>query len=684
MPAYPKTRRSNFSENIHDIQISDPYRWLETENKERTRWIAKQNKYTTNILNRVPGRRAFRKRLEELVNTEAISAPSVRDNNLFFFKSTPSQENSVLYMRNGKTGEDIPIIDPNKWDRRLSLTGVSLSQNMKYICYLVSCEGSDWNEVKIMDFNGVHINEQLPLLPYVSIKWINDNTFYYNRSPKLENGKFLKNCHQLFIHHLGTSWQDDEPIFGEGLIGDNFVFIDELSKDRKHATIDVSNVSSTNELYYFNTNNKEAVSITAGLEGHFSVDFKNNRAYLISNFEDKRNKIYTTKIESELPHLNYWEQLIAPRKGFIEDFSVFDNKIFVKESENFEQNIYEYSSCGKFEREFITPGIGVTSIPYGSEENDNIFFTFHSYFHPLHIYEYNIKTGKSNLFMKNELPFNEKDFISEKVMYRSKDGTQVPMFVLRKKTTQTNGKNPTILYGYGGFNISPEIYFNQGVVTWLETGGIYAVAHIRGGDEFGKPWHEAGMLAKKQNVFDDFIAAGEALTGTNDIRLHDAWGKIAYTQPSLLGILGGSNGGLLTGAVLVQRPDLWGAAISEVPLLDMLRFHLTEGGKKWVTEYGNPENSEDAKFLHAYSPYHNVKAVSYPPTLLETSLGDDRGVDPMHAMKMTAMLQYNNKSSNPIMLLVKKGVGHCGATTKGGCVEELLNQYAFFMRYLRK
>ena len=484
---------------------------------------------------------------------------------------------------------------------------------------------------------------------------------------------------RVFFHKLGTDWRHDEKIFGDGLPEAASPGVSEISDDGKHAMINISYGCGEEELYYLNRTISGIQKISGEKRATFRPQIENNVLYIMTDLDAPKFKLCSASLDA-VPSLDRWKTLLSEQENVLEGIYVVDDKLFVNYSVNVTSKLQEFTTDGVLKHDIALPCLGSASTPCG--EKDFIFFSFQSFAQPHTVYQYNALTGTSTEFSKQVIPFTPELFTSEQVWYKSKDGTPIPMFIVHAKSTIANGKNPTILTGYGGFNISESPYFSAARVSWLEQGGVIAIANLRGGGEFGEEWHRQGMLKNKQNCFDDFIAAGEALTGKNQVLVDGAWTTRAYTNAKQLGISGGSNGGLLVGAVLVQRPDLWAAVDCSVPLLDMLRFHLTDGGKWWVSEYGSVADVTAFKNLLSYSPYHNVKNAAYPAVIFETSLGDDRGVDPMHAMKMAALVQTRNTSENPILLNVKKDTGHGHGKPLKMIIHETTDFYSFMKKIL--
>lgn len=683
-----KTKISPFEEILHGRKMVDNYRWLETASEERTAWIDQQNKLVDSLVLDDSRREEFSKRFDELFNYDRTGFPRATLSRIFYSKIKCGEKHASLYMRSWPDGEEQLLIDIDKFSYQgnVSLAGYSPTRDGKLLVYSLSKNGSDWQHWYVVDVESGNILDEIPSLVYTWALWLPDNSgFFYSRSSDPEN--LSKNNMRVFLHKLGTDWCNDKMILGNDLSETDIPSAMAISRDGHHLIIEVKHGLTLTELFYadISADALTVKSITGDHSGLFYAGIYKGVLYIRTSYKAPNYRVCKVDLDGSVPLLGKWETIVPEGDHALLEFNVIDDRIFVKQSIDVVTHSFIHSLDGTEIGELQYPGIGDGSLPYGEEEVDAVFVSYCSSFQPNETYQYDIRKNELSRFTESSLKINADDYIAEQVFFRSFDGTSIPMFVILRRDTILNGSNPAILTGYGGFGYSRLPYFSAPVVFWLEQGGIYAIANIRGGGEYGEIWHNDGMLKNKQNVFDDFIAAGEALTGERPVHLatEKEFAVRKYTSPKHLGITGGSNGGLLTGAVLVQRPDLWAAVISDVPLLDMLRYHLTQGGKYWISEYGNPDNPEDFEWLLSYSPYHNVKNGSnFPPTLLKTSLHDDRGTDSLHAFKMAAKLQAANTSENPILLRTMTNVGHGGGRTTQMNIDEQTEIFLFLTKKL--
>ncbi len=677
-----------FEETKHGRKLVDNYRWLETAGEERTAWIDQQNKLVDSFVLDDPNRKEFLKRFDELFNRDRTSFPKATLSRLIYLKIRHGEKHPSLYMRSWPDGEEQILIDIDKFSEQgnVSFGSWSPTRDGKLFAYGMSKDGSDWLHWYVLDIESGDILDEIPSLVYTWPNWLPDNSgFIYSRSTDPEN--LSKNGLSVFMHKLGTDWRTDKMILGDGLSETDIPNAMAISRDGHHLIIEVEHGLTLNELFYTDLSADEltAQSITGDHVGLFYADIYKGVLFVRTSNEASNYRVCRVDLDGSVPLYGKWETIVPEGDDVLLEFNVIGDRIFIKRSIDVVTHTFIHSLDGLEIGELKYPGVGVGSLPYGEEEVDAVFVSYCSFFQPNETYKYDIKRNELSKFTESSLKIDTDKYLTEQVFFRSFDGTSVPMFVIRGRDVELDGSNPVILTGYGGFSYSRTPYFSAAIVFWLEQGGIYAIANIRGGGEYGENWHRDGMLGNKQNVFDDFIAAGEALVGERPLRLagEDDFSVRKYSSRKYLGISGGSNGGLLTGAVLVQRPDLWAAVISDVPLLDMLRFHLTQGGKFWMSEYGNPDNPEDFEWLLSYSPYHNVKDGShYPSTLLKTSLHDDRGTDSLHAFKMAAKLQAANSSDNPILLRTMTNVGHGAGRTTQMTIDEQTEIFLFMVKHL--
>lgn len=671
---YPSTRKEAVVEDYHGTKVADPYRWLEDDKSDETKeWVTQQNKVTFSYLDQIPYRADWLKRLEEINNYPKYSSPSKKNEYFYFSKNDGLQNQSVLYRQKGLNGKPEIVIDPNKFSTggTTSLAAFSLSKDGRYAVVGKSIGGSDWRTFFVMDMQTLKYKpDSLVWVKVSGAQWQGDG-FYYSRYPTPEKGKELSTKnenHQVYYHKVGTSQDQDVLVYEDPANPQRFhgVF---TSEDERYVFLNISDRGKGkdgNALWYFDNKSSDKkfkpIIKEAGDYDYSFIDEVNGKFIMSTNDGAKNQKIIL--VDPLNPDPKNWKTIIPEKPENISSVSSAGGKLFVTYLKDVTSRVYVYDYSGKLEREIKLPTLG-TAGGFGGEKTDKfVFYTFTSITFPPTIYRYDIATGKSTLFRKPEVKFNPEDFTTEQVFYPSKDGTKVPMFVVYKKGMEKNSKNPTILYGYGGFNISSNPSFSPSRITWLEQGGIYCIANMRGGSEYGEKWHEAGMRLKKQNVFDDFIAAGEYLV------------KEKYTSKEYLAAQGGSNGGLLVGAVINQRPDLFRVAIPQVGVMDMLRFHKFTIGWNWVAEYGSSDSAADFKNLYAYSPIHNIKpGLNYPSTLVTTADHDDRVV-PAHSFKYIATLQENYKGSNPVLIRVDVNSGHGASNLKKG-LETTADIYSF-------
>lgn len=677
--SYPPTKTVDVVDDYHGFKVQDPYRWLEDfESDEVKRWVDEQNRLTFDFIRSTPFYDKIKNRLTELMNYPRYSVPVKAGERYFFFKNDGLQNQSVLFMREGLKGKDILVIDPNKFseDGTVALMNLSYSKDGRFLAYGVSTSGSDWQEIRIRDvLTGKDYDEVLKWCKFSSIAWLPDNSgFYYNRFP--EPGTVPKgeenNYNKVYFHRLGTPQSEDRLVY-ERPDAKELNFYPQITEDGKYLILTVTHGTSPKNRIYYRKLNSNDDFIRLLDEADASYDFIGNKGdvfYFVTDLNAPRYRIIA--IDVNKPERKNWIEVIPEKKSVISNARIINDHFVVVYTEDVKHKIEIYTLDGKFVKEIKLPTAGTVSGLSGKQKDTEMFFGFTSFLFPLNVYRYDFKTEKLELFFESKLKnFNAGDYVVKQVFYESKDGVKVPMYVVHKKDLKLDGNNPALLYGYGGFNISIMPSFSAIRLLWLEIGGIYAVANLRGGSEYGEEWHQAGMLDKKQNVFNDFIAAGEWLI------------KNGYTNSKKLVINGRSNGGLLVAACMVQRPDLFGAVVCEVPVIDMLRYHKFTVGRYWVPEYGNAEaNPEHFKFLYAYSPLHNVKkGVVYPPTIITTADHDDRVV-PLHAYKFTATLQSANAGDTPILLRVETKAGHGAGKPTSKIIEEQADIYAFIFKVL--
>jgi prolyl oligopeptidase len=670
------TKMGTVVEDFHGTKVRDPYRWLEDPNSEETKeWGTAQNQKTNDYLNSVGNRSKIKSRMIKFWNYEKFSVPQKVGGRYFFFKNDGLQNQAVLYMQKGLEAEPEMIIDPNTFseDGTVALMNISFSKDGKKIAYGVSASGSDWQEVRVRDTDtGRDYDEVIRWTKFRPIAWsIEHNGFFYSRFPEpgSVSPEDQNNYNQVYWHTLGTAQSEDVIVY-ERPDAKELGFAPIVTDDGRYLILHVSlGTDWNNRIYYREAG--QAVSNTGfthlldEADAHYSfIGNEGTIFYFHTDLDASRGRIIAIDIDK--PDRANWREVLPEQEDVISHVTLAHQQFVVVTMHHAHHQVKIYSRNGSFSKEISLPTIGSVSGMDGSFHDKELFIGITSYLYPTHIFRYDFTTDQLETFRKPELSFDPNEYETKQVFYHSKDDTRVPMFITHKKGLKLDGNNPTLLYGYGGFNVSLTPTFSASTMVWLEQGGVYAVANLRGGSEYGEEWHQAGRLEKKQNVFDDFISAAEWLINNQ------------YTQTSKLAIMGRSNGGLLVGACMVQRPELFGAVICNVPVIDMLRYHKFTVGRYWIPEYGNAEtNPEHFKFMYAYSPLHNVKeGVHYPPILIGTAETDDRVV-PAHAMKFTATLQAANASDHPVLLRLEKKAGHGGGKPTLKVIEEDSDFYAF-------
>jgi prolyl oligopeptidase len=671
---YPVSKKIDQVDDYFGTKVSDPYRWLEEMNSPETQqWIKAQVEVTDRYLSSIPFRPQLKARLMELWNYERYSAPSKKGNYYVFSKNDGLQEQSVIYIQQGLGGKPEVLLDPNTFsaDNSISLADYSFSKDYKYLSYGISRGGSDWREFFVMEVKTREkAADHLQWAKFSSTTWYKDGFFYsrYDEPPKDANTLKMQIQNQkIYYHKRGTPQSEDQLIFQDPrnpkrgyycLVPDN----------EKYLIIYVWEGGSDYNLIYYKNLEKDSAVIPLINEpiGHFNFVAEMDDRFLLTIDVGAPN-YKLVSIDLQKPQPEHWETIIPESTDKLEGVSYVGNRLIASYLKDANTWVTVFDVKGKKLHDIQLPGIGTVDGFDGKKEDNEVFYTFTSFTTPLTIYRYFIKENKSELFRKPKVKFKPADYETRQVFYQSKDKTRVPMFIVYKKGLQLNGQNPTMLYAYGGFNVPMQPGFTLSIIPLLESGGVYAEACIRGGGEYGEKWHRGGMLEKKQNVFDDFIAGAEYLIRTG------------YTSPQRLAIRGGSNGGLLIGAVMNQRPDLFKVAIPQVGVMDMLRFHKFTIGWAWVAEYGSSDNPEQFKFLYQYSPLHNIKAgVDYPATLVTTADHDDR-VFPAHSFKYIATLQEKYQGKNPVLVRIETQVGHGAGTATSKRIDLYTDIYAFML-----
>ncbi len=672
---YPKTRKVDHVDIYHGVKVPDPYRWLEEDNSPETaRWVEEQNKVTFAYLERIPYRSQLKQRLEQLYNYPKYSAPSRKGEYFFFSKNDGLQNQSVLYLQRGLEGEPEVLLDPNKFseDGTSRLSTFALSKTGKYAVYGVSKGGSDWQEYFVLEVaTKKTLPDHLKWIKVSSVAWHGDG-FFYNRYPEPEKGRelsFKNENHKVYYHRVGTPQSEDELVYEDPANPQRFHFVS-TTEDERFAILSISERGKGkkgNALFFRDLSKGEKnftpIIATIGDDSFSVVDNVGDKFLIETDRKAPNGRVFL--YDPKNPEEKNWKDILPEKTEPLRSVTTAGGKLFAVYLKDVATRVFVYSLEGKLENEIKLPGLG-TAGGFGGERDDKfVFYTFTSFNFPPTIFRYDIATQQTTLFRAPEIPdFKPTDYETKQVFYTSKDGTRVPMFLVYRRGLKLDGQNPALLYGYGGFNITTSPNFNSLRLALLEQGFVYASANIRGGGEYGEKWHEAGMKLKKQNVFDDFIAAAEWLIANK------------YTSPEKLAIQGASNGGLLVGAVMNQRPELFKVAIPQVGVMDMLRFHKFTIGWNWIADYGSSDNPEEFKALYAYSPLHNIReGVKYPATLITTADHDDRVV-PAHSFKYAATLQEKASRENPVLIRIDTKSGH-GASSTTKAIEQTADIYAF-------
>ena len=643
------------------VKIADPYRWLEDQESAETRaWIEAQNKYTDSLLKPLPRREALQKEFTGLLKVTAFSLPRERGGRYFFTMRLPEQDQAVLYYRPGVNGANQVLVDPGEGgDHTTTVNLLSITPDGKLIAYALRHGGKDEVAPHLMDVDSRKLlPDAFPEARYFGFSLLPDKSGVYY-------AKEVKERNRVFFHKMGSDTAQDAELFGADIPA-NKILSARVSEDGRYLLINVAQFGAGNpsEIYVKNlAANGAILPITKDLGASFAGDFMGDRLFVSTNWKAPRGRIL--EIDLKNPGQENWKEIVPEGPAVMEGLAVSGGKLAVLSVENVIEQLKIYEAGGKLLRTIPLPAIGSIGGPTSRAGSDELFYTFDSFHIPPTIYRYNTATGKQEIWAQSKVPMDSSAFEVRQVWYNSKDGTRVPMFLAYRKGIQLDGSNPTLLTGYGGFDLSELPVYRAESAAWIANGGIYALANLRGGSEFGEEWHRAGMMEKKQNVFDDFIAAAEWLV------------KNKYTRPERLAIRGTSNGGLLVGVALTQRPDLFGAVVCGFPLLDMVRYQKFLVARWWVPEYGSSANGEQFKFIYAYSPYQHVKqGTKYPAVLLVTGDADTR-VAPLHARKMTALLQAASASGKPILLHYDTHAGHSGGVPVSKQVDDLTDEFGF-------
>ncbi|MEW6996160.1 prolyl oligopeptidase family protein [Colwelliaceae bacterium BS250] len=668
---YPATRQGDVSDTYFNHNVADPYRWLEDDLSEETAaWVIAENDVTFDYLQNIPYREQLKSRLTELWNFEKQSAPFTEGNYQYYYKNNGLQNQYVVYRKNQDGNEEV-FLDPNTFsaDGTTSLADLSFSKDGSIAAYSISEGGSDWRKVIIIDTEtGKQLEDALVDVKFSAISWYKNEGFYYSSYDKPKGSELSAKTdqHKLYYHQLNQEQSNDRLVFGGTAEQKRRYVSGEVTEDNKYLLISGAVSTSGNDLYLQDLTKANSPLVTVldhTKSDTYVLHSEGSKLYLVTNLNAANKKLVT--VDAAKPTSDQWQELIAETDNVLNP-SVGGGFIFAEYMVDATSKVLQYSLDGKFVRDIELPGVGSASDIDGKQTEQTLYYSFTNYNTPATIYSLDVASGKSAVYAASKAKFVSADYVSTQVFYPSKDGTKIPMIITHKKGLVLDGTNPTVLYGYGGFNISLTPSFSVANAVWMEQGGVYAVANLRGGGEYGKKWHDAGTQLLKQNVFDDFIAAGEFLITEN------------YTSSDYLAVRGGSNGGLLVGAVMTQRPDLMKVALPAVGVLDMLRYHTFTSGAGWAYDYGTSEQSEEMfNYLNAYSPVHNVKAnVSYPATMITTGDHDDRVV-PAHSFKFAAELQAKQAGSSPVLIRIETNAGHGAGTPVSKTIEQYADIWGF-------
>ncbi|WP_276964081.1 prolyl oligopeptidase family serine peptidase [Bacteroides graminisolvens] len=671
--SYPQTATVDTVDTYFGVSVPDPYRWLENDTSAATAsWVKAQNEITNNYLEHIPFRQDLLKRLTELANYERISAPFKKHGKYYFYKNDGLQNQSVLYVQDALNSEARVFLDPNKLsdDGTVALTSLSFSNNGKYAAYTISRSGSDWREIYVMDVaTGSLLDDHITWAKFTDAAWQGDG-FYYSAYDAPSKGKEFSNVnehHKIYYHKLGEPQQNDRLVYENKAYPKRF-YTAQVSEDERVLFIYESGEGRGNALFMQDLTQKSApvVQLASDFDYQYTpIEVIGNRIYFFTNYQAAKNKIMAAELQS--PELANWKEVVPEKEQVLSDVRVIGGKLFLTYDKDASNHAYVYDLQGKELQEIELPSLGSVSFN-GDKDDEECFFSFTSFTIPGATYKYDVQKNSYELFRVPKVKFNSDDFVTEQVFFPSKDGAKIPMFLTYQKGLKKNGKNPVFLYGYGGFNISLYPSFSINRIPFLENGGIYVQVNLRGGSEYGEDWHVAGTKMQKQNVFNDFIAAAEYLIDNK------------YTNSQKIAIVGGSNGGLLVGACMTQRPDLFRVAIPQVGVMDMLRYHKFTIGWNWASDYGTSEDSKEMfEYLKGYSPLHNLKkGTKYPATLVTTADHDDRVV-PAHSFKFAATLQACNEGSNPTLIRIDSKAGHGAGKPMSKILEEQADVYGFIM-----
>ena len=669
---YPVTKREEIVDNYHGKIIADPYRWLEDDRAtEVEAWVKDQNEVTQAYLSKIDYRNKIADRYRTLFDFTKMYSPLKAGDYYFYYKNEGLQNQAIIYQKKGKDGAEKIFIDPNQLSEQgtVAITILGCSKDHQYLAYAQSKAGSDWQEIHVMNIEtGEKLPDVIEWVKFSGVSWYK-NGFFYSRFPPTKDGEELsgKNVyHSVYYHQLGTDQSMDKLIYRNSEKPEPNHYCS-ITEDDKYLIMYAALGTHGYELFYLDLSqpNSDFIQLFSGYEHKNNVVLHKNGKLLVHT-DVEAPKYRLVEIDLTNPALENWREIIPETENLLQSITKGGGKLFVEYLQNATSRIFQYDYSGQLEKEVTLPGLGSVIGFSGKEEVEEIFYSFTSFVYAGSIFLYNVKTGESKPFFEMDLTFDPTQFVEKQVFYKSKDGTEVSMFLVHQKEVVLDGNNPTFLYGYGGFNVNLTPSFSASRLVLLENGGVYAMPNLRGGGEYGEEWHQGGMLHNKQNVFDDFIAAAEFLIENK------------YTQTSKLAIAGGSNGGLLVGACMTQRPDLFAVAFPAVGVLDMLRYHKFTIGYAWAVEYGASDEQAHFENLLSYSPLHNLKkGVQYPATMVTTGDHDDRVV-PAHSFKFAAALQHAHEGENPVLISIATNAGHGAGKPTSKIIEEQADQWAFF------
>ncbi len=668
---YPVTKKVNVTDDYFGTKVADPYRWLEDDTSKVTaEWVRVENKITNEYLSQIPFREKFREKLTKIWNFPKYSVPYREGKWYFYYKNDGLQNQSVLYVREGIEGTPRILLDPNKFseDGTIALDDESASKDGKYLAFAISKSGSDWNEIRVLEIaTGKQLADTLSWVKFSGMSWQGDG-FYYNRYEKPAPGMELTSQSEnqkVYFHKVGTKQKEDLIIY-ENRKEPKHNFSAQVTEDERFLILYETESTSGNSLVYKDLQKKNAPfrQLASGFEYEYGVvDNIGDKFLVVTNYKAPMKKLVL--MDPATPEPKMWKTIIPERDDVLEEVELVGARVVSCYIQKAISKVFIYDLDGKFQYEMSLPGLGTISGISGKKGDPVAFYGYNSFTFPTTVFKYDIITNRSVVYTQPEIGFKSEDYEVKQVHFSSKDNTSVSMFIIHKKGLELNGDNPTMIYGYGGFNISLTPGFSISRTVFLENGGVYAVVNLRGGGEYGEEWHKAGTKERKQNVFNDFIAAAEFLIFEK------------YTNPNKLGMIGGSNGGLLVGAVMTQRPDLFKVAIPQVGVLDMLRYHKFTIGHAWASDYGTSETKEGFDYLIKYSPLHNLKkGVKYPATLAFTADHDDRVV-PAHTFKFMATLQEDQTGDNPVLVRIGSKAGHGAGKPTAKIIDEVTDLWSF-------